>query len=63
MTSATSATAAHRHPMHARFHARVGPLMDRGPAAHRHALLDDLSSRGHRGGGRHGSNFIHYRAR
>src|SRR5262245_21251755 len=60
MTSATSATAARRHPLYARFHARVAPLMGRGLAAHRHALLDGLSGRVIEAGAGTGSNFIRY---
>jgi ubiquinone/menaquinone biosynthesis C-methylase UbiE len=50
----------HRHPIFARFYARISLLMERGIAAHRTTLLDGLSGRVIEVGAGNGLNFSHY---
>jgi ubiquinone/menaquinone biosynthesis C-methylase UbiE len=56
----TSAKAPGRHPVFARFYARISPLLDRGVTTHRHKLLAGLSGRVVEIGAGAGSNFAHY---
>ena len=53
-------TAARRHPLFARFYARISPLMERGVATHRVTLLAGLSGRVIEVGAGTGANFAHY---
>jgi ubiquinone/menaquinone biosynthesis C-methylase UbiE len=56
----TPATASRRHPLFARYYARVSPLMERGVAVHRPTLLAGLSGRVIEVGAGTGVNFAHY---
>ncbi|GAA2113213.1 class I SAM-dependent methyltransferase [Actinomadura alba] len=50
------------HPLFARYYARLGPVMEQRLAAHRSALLADLSGRVIEIGAGAGANFSHYPA-
>jgi ubiquinone/menaquinone biosynthesis C-methylase UbiE len=61
MTSQTD-PAPVRHPLFARFYARMSPLMERGIGPYRARLLDGLHGRVLEVGAGAGANFVHYPA-